>query len=525
MSVLAAAAALRQRGVGGGAPTPPPPSGAVDVSALPEAARQVPDWNAYVALGVRAAPAGFAYADPATGVRVRKLTDPTFPAANTSAGHDYSHHGPSCAWVGSDGKRRATVFVDVQGVGLRFVDVLLDEDAAPENPRVAPPRQFDTALVFSRVPSTAQRCYYLQDGVLRAWDTAANAESVGGGFPKDLSSYVGTNAHWLTVSADDGRLCCYGVKGGLNCVVIYEPATNTVWSGDDNTLMDGAYTINEAYISPSGRYVDLPASEASRRRFWDLETGNLSAIRQYEGDVQLSHAAPVWDGVREWALGGNAYRSHEATTAGAIEMVPIESAEQVLGESAPHLQIVLRSGSHTSGEWMSGNAGALGLMSSFDSGVFATIGTWTLYAASVWRVPISETVPSAGIREVVRGAGGIIAQGYVQATSLGAISAGQWWFESGFLYLHSETDPTGTIEATSAGKIHNGGGWYDPLGTVLRLAFHTYGAQKSAYNATAMAASAPDGTSVVFRSDQGVRSGRFDTFLAVMPITGGVDGR
>src|SRR5947208_15765335 len=65
-----------------------------DPTWLPHANRQLPNWDWYTGQGILDADANTPYFDPATGVRVTKITSATFPLPNASMNVDYSEGGP-----------------------------------------------------------------------------------------------------------------------------------------------------------------------------------------------------------------------------------------------------------------------------------------------------------------------------------------------------------------------------------------------------------------------------------------------
>lgn len=412
-------------------------AGSVDVAALPVANRQLPDWTTYNALGMPSRPAGYVYGDPATSVRIIKLTDANTPIANTLAIHDYANGGPyaSCVWDDA-GDETVTVMIEPNSSGAHyFQDQQLHTGAAPSNVRVTPIAIGPSCSGFSTVPATWYYWYTIKSGILRRWDVRTGEETPGSNFPKDLTGVLGTSDTWLTVAHGDTRFCMIDNTGGI---AVFEPATNTVWNTTDIALTGGLYSLDEAYLSPSGRYV-VALFGAGLWKLWDLETGFTSEM--YTPSPTFNHPDFVWDGTTEWFIGLDPDTAAGSNTCVSVELAPILANDQALpAVNAEHVGF-MGPNNHTAANWTLGNTDGVALFSSFGE---------------------SSATPSL---------------------------------------------------------IHNGAGFVDAAGTVLRLLCHGYGSDVQTYQDMMMASNNADGRVVLFKSNMGTAGGRVDTFLAVVPTS------
>jgi len=93
-----------------------------------------------------------------------------------------------------------------------------------------------------------------------------------------------------------------------------------------------------------------------------------------------------------------------------------------------------------------------------------------------------------------------------------------------FVYLVGGGDPTDKVVIHAPTAVHRGIGIGRVNGTDLRLLCHNYMYSSGAYDDSTFATFSPDGKLVMFRSNMGKAGGRYDVFVAEVPITSGGGG-
>ena len=264
----------------------------VDLTQLPVASGQVPQYSTYDALDVPGMASGAQYNDPLTDVLITKISDSTTPVSNTNHSSDYSS-GPlqiSQPWgVGGDMYTLKTILGNT-GAGY-LVDYQLGGTLS--NWRAAPVGS-DTQFCFSYNPATPQIAYYLDGTTLHRYDTATDADADTGNFPA-----TGQGTLWLQGEANDD----WFVSSDNTTVYAFKASDNTKLS------RSGGPNFDEPYFEHNGRYVFLVNNDASfpgpyPNIIWDLTD---DSIDEFSSIHRVFHSAALyghWTG-EDVDAGGN----------------------------------------------------------------------------------------------------------------------------------------------------------------------------------------------------------------------------
>lgn len=228
------------------------PQTVADPTQPPVAGRQTPNWDAYYALGIRTAPAGRSYADPATGITVRKITRSTVPGPDAGADHDYAEGGPliSREW----GNGRHTVLIPtVGGAWLGDYQRGMGVTNWRQFPTGIPYPYTDLTASFSNVAATPRILFYVSSGKLFRFNTATMRLEGEGGIPAGGVDIPGTAVgrfEWLQISRDDTWLVLQSCSDIGTCI------RGKVWAFNRMTgqLLDRAFLdLNEPRLERGGR--------------------------------------------------------------------------------------------------------------------------------------------------------------------------------------------------------------------------------------------------------------------------------
>jgi len=257
----------------------PSSSGSVpDPTLLPVASGQAPNLVAYLTLNVPSQPAGFSYNDPATGVKVWKVTSSSIPSANSGAGHDYSD-GPNEVSLGwGAGNDTHTILTRGDGMAYYFVD--FTRGAGFSNYRRLPvqPKR-DLCVSFSNLPSQPRVAYILTGSQVVRFNTATMQVENAGNFPINLSA-VGAFG-WLQHDKTDVWFA------GLTA----DQTVAFAWNSQTNELRThGEAWLNEGRLERDGRYIALTNGN-STFRLWDLATNTFGPTQSDRLNFWLGHNA------------------------------------------------------------------------------------------------------------------------------------------------------------------------------------------------------------------------------------------
>ncbi len=270
-----------------------------DPTLLPVATTtQLPLISAYNALNVPALAHGQSYLDPTTGVKVWKLSDPSFPTANAGFAHDYAdgNHEVSLPHTG----QTRTILVCHVGQNQRWL-IDFNPGTGFSNPRnlygtpFSPPS--DIKFTFSSNPATPYYAYVFNSGQIKRIDIrgATPTEAPGGGWPLALSY----TPQWLHQSKDDEFFTW--MDYGTGRIYGYEPSTQTL---KYNTA--SGVTYNEPRIDREGRYVGISLTTPQNGlRVWDWVANTITWGHDgYPDGPPFAHNASLrrrWMG-QDWDL-------------------------------------------------------------------------------------------------------------------------------------------------------------------------------------------------------------------------------
>jgi hypothetical protein len=262
-----------------------PPPGTPDPTLLPVAAAQAPNVAAYAALNLPSRPAGFAYNDPVSGVKIWKVTSSTIPTGNSGAGHDYAD-GPNQVSRGwGPNNNTHTIVIRGDGMGYYLVDFTRGVGFTNYRPLTGIAIR-DLAFTFSSVAGQERIAYGLDrsDGRLHRYNTATMRVEDTGFFPVTLNTATPANMTWLHQDKTDGWF-----------VGLWDALTAFAWNSQTNQLLTHAETwLNELKLERDGRYAGLTGGGPGPFRLWDLATNTFGPVQQAgsgSGKYYFSHNA------------------------------------------------------------------------------------------------------------------------------------------------------------------------------------------------------------------------------------------
>ena len=305
--------------------------GTPDPTLLPVASGQAPNVTAYTALNVPGQAAGFSYNDPVTGVKIWKVTSPTVPVANTSAGHDYSE-GPnevSLGW-GTDNNTHTILIGAPQGTGNYYL-VDFTRGAGFSNYRqltVQPLR--DLCFTFSNLASQPRIAYIMTGSQVLRYNTATMAVENTGSFPLSVNGFG-----WLQHDKSDVWFA------GL----LADNTTIWAWNSQAGTYYTHYESwTNEGRLERDGRYIAV-SNGNTQFRLWDLSTNTFGPV-QYDPSYWLAHNANL----RGMWLTSNVYDHNPAHF---DSYVP--SGDQIVRTRLPN-SASAGYGVHHAGNWVQSDA-------------------------------------------------------------------------------------------------------------------------------------------------------------------------
>ena len=268
----------------------------------------------------RSLSAGQTYVDPVSGVTVLKVTSSTVPISNSGVSHGYATSGPRCSqpWVdGGDGHTKYTLCLDFIGY---FVDIDY-EDFQAENFRDAGAAAGpgDAGMAFSLHPSTPQRSYALNSGIIRAYSTITGSEITPTGFPFDPAGAGSLN--WLQTQLND---TWFAYMSGTEYRG-YKPSTGTERA---MTQARSGFTHDELHIDLLNPYVYMSVDDdAGANAPWNLEADTFDASpdsQTVNGPMSDDHCAPGRGyvvGTAHFASQGGGCYVYRADTDVAVQII------------------------------------------------------------------------------------------------------------------------------------------------------------------------------------------------------------
>jgi hypothetical protein len=517
-----------RQGVRAGTPIAVPDYTALPVASLENLTLQ-PDWAFYVS-NVRSAPAGTAYTDSSTGVRVVKVTDATTPSSNVGTRVHYSSGGPHTSLP-----LNATGTISVSLMGSPLFDIV--PGGTPMNwrtPAVGTPGELRFA--FSRNPATPWRAYQLVGTTLHRINHVTGESDTGNGFPYNLSALCPDNdPNWMTVADDDAAIALQSSISLSENVIVVRPADASVSSRSEAQIRtatgNGAVTINECYISNDGRYLMI-AFDQSGGLFavWDTTTGHISDISSDASrGGQFSHPTPI----------GTAAFMAQNPSGSRLTSVVFTCAPVTSSGSAPPSVTVLQTASLTSvgfnhnssywtrgaSEWVVGqNFPAVGR--NFNDP--ALRGSWTVHSGQIY-LAVHNTGTGygsdlRGLSHVARRAttsSSALVTTVRRASSIVDMTEDSWWYDAAtrtmYLWQLGGGEPDGRYLLSAPILPWNWGiAAVRSDGGDQRLVAHHYSTQ-GVYDSLAFAHQSQCGRWVLWTTDHGVPDGRYDVLMAQIP--------
>ena len=260
------------------APPPPPPPGAIpDPTQLPMASHQAPNPTAYNALNVPGQPAGFSYNDPVTGVKIWKVTSATVPAANGSAGHDYSDGGNEVSLGWGPNNNTHTILIGTGGSNYYLVDFTTGVGFANYRalPAAAQPDR-DLCSSFSNIDPFI--LYVVSGNVLKRFNTQTMQIENTGFFPRSIPN------HFAWLHHDKNDTWFVGVQNGNT--------TSWVFNSQSGQFLTHTETwSDEIRLERDGRYAVM--STGNIVRLWDLSTNTFGPVQNEGSNFWFAHVASL----------------------------------------------------------------------------------------------------------------------------------------------------------------------------------------------------------------------------------------
>jgi hypothetical protein len=314
-------------------------SGLPDLASLPTLTSidRVPHDPSYDAT-FRAAAAGDSWLDPATGVRIIKLTDATFPVAKPSWTTPYSEGGPFISRA-VDGVHTACVFSSSDGFAY-IVDAARTGGSTGRvsNGRETNPGQLN--LAFSYNPATPLRMYGVYGTKLYAFDASAprtplnlpHIPSSGKDFASLMDGHP--SLEWLSVTEDDTWLVFQ--CGGNSKMIAYNTETGVtksqVWA--DLNQPQAVRHAGDGWVLAAG-------NTENKCGVWNYLTDSFTEYN----DLYCGHPAPIRGGMVEFNPGGN----------GRPVNFTFDAATNTRTEqNASPISITAWNNTHKSSQWING---------------------------------------------------------------------------------------------------------------------------------------------------------------------------
>ena len=299
-------------------------------TALSVAAGQDKDLTAYTALAVSGLSAGQSYTDPASGLRVWKVTSATVPDNTTAQKYATHHYSEGAAHISQEwAPGWHTLFVR----GLAGSGWLVDHQRGVglSNWRAAP---VNTELfTFARNASTPDLAFFVNgSNQIVRYNHRTNSTANTGAFPKALGGTVNT---WFQQDrADD-----WFVALNNSTDVAY------AWRSSTDTLISQTFAgIDDLYLDKDGGFA-MPLTGQSSSSLWNLNANTVGTIST-TGNGRFIHVGFVrrYAALQDVITGGGNTPLHRVDTANPTGSTVYDT----LSGYAPD--------AHNSGGWIQPNA-------------------------------------------------------------------------------------------------------------------------------------------------------------------------
>ncbi len=492
-------------------PPPPPPPSTLrpNVESLPRltainGAASDMSLNA----SYRAAAAGSSWLDPMTGVRIVKVTDASFPAPGVNFACPYSEGGPFISRKWGDSH---TVNV-YSAVGTNYlIDVARSGGASG---RVSNPRNMflsDVNSGFSYDHATPTRLYRVYGNTLFAFDASnpstplnlPNIPSSG----KDFSAHMagGSYLNWLTVTENDEWLVFQCESTGV--VIAYNV--------DDGTIRTKTWVwLNQpqAVRHADDNYVILCSNEYRRTGVWNYRLNTfVENTHLYSG-----HPAPIRGGMVEF----------DPSFDDGVDCFTYDAATNTRTQRCAPTHVNAWNSIHKASQWINGTTqGDTWFQNTSEMGPRGGF-TWSVDSGSVYKASFSGLgYGYDALSFVFQGPAGMgepteWTSTLVKASSRGTMVEGSWYCDAGAGMLYVWT--TGGVSPANVASVFGGSGsfagisWHKADASDARLVCHTR-CWVSSYYTSVFGTMSPDGLAVMFTSNMGLKMGRTDVYMALLP--------
>lgn len=505
-----------------------------DPPALPVAARQAPDWDAYAALGVRTAVAGFVYDDPVTGATVHKLTSAEFPVENLFAVHDYSEGGPFISAEWGDGMHTIAVRVieDSETISTWLVDYQRGTSIA-SSWRRSPIFLTELAIAFSSRLGLERIVYFVFRNRLYRYNTQTMKREGETHIPFEgvRVEDVEITPNWLQSSSNDAWFVFHAQSEEK--VYAFNRLNGDLrarkFSGLDEPALDrdGGYVLirDGGGGEPSCWRSGLIFEEVWH--LWNLSNDTVACRGGLvDGRIYAAHTG--------WGRGYFPSQNLSLTNSPTFYFDPASGAGT---ETADYADANYFYADHHALQWLQGPREATQWYygSNFNEGRVSATG-WSVYNADIYRTGINWTPeyqkPAIGVRAVYQTAPGnsnLLRHTLAPAASIGAVTEGSYFYDAPnaqlYVWAQGGGSPANRTLLAAPGPVHDGIGARRMDGSDVRLVAHHYSwpGGRVAYRQMPLATTSPDGKLIMFTSNMGLRdlagAGRLDVFVVEMPVS------
>lgn len=508
-----------------------------DPTLLPPADRTLPDWDAYTSLGVRTAPSGLYYEDPATGTKVFKLTSAETPVRNVLAFHDYSEGGPLISAEWGDGMH--TIVLRVLDERLRYSTWIVDYKRGEavikaHNWRELPVPMPDVTMTFSNRPGYEHILFGVYGNRLYRFNTATMLLEGETNIPEDGRVVASPNAslNWLQSSRNDEWFVFQSRNEGR--VFAFNRLTNDLREAGFKDLDEPALDRDGRYIlirDGGGGDVSCPQLRYGFEDVWHLWNLSDNSITCRGGPVD----GPIYAAHTGWGRGLFPSQDVGSSTAPNFYFDPVLFGTPTI--TAYYADTNYFQATHHALQWIQDVTDETQWYygSNYNEGTVAATG-WSPVSGQIFRTGIDWTPqyqkPVIGVRAVYQVDAGnpdLLRHTLTEVNSLNELREGTFFYDTTaaqlYVWIHGGGNPHARTVLAAPTPVHNGIGARRLDGSDVRLIAHHYSwpGGPDAYRQSPFATTSPDGKLIMFTSNMGLKNatmgGRVDVFLAEIPVT------
>ena len=485
-------------------------AGDPDLTLLPVAVSSIGDWSAFPGSSWAL---NTAFVDT-TGVDLRRITNATYPAANSGAGFVYATGGPRISRPHGVGSDQYWVLVNV-GTTAYCGKYTLGAGIDSSSWFAIPAGGVNLEHCFSSKASDPHILYIANGTTIHRYDVNARAyaaNAVFAGANASISS-GGASAGWLQQNWDGSRMVWQTPVTNPTAIHHLAVDAGTLTSYTGAVVAD----VNEPRIFKGTANVVTLVTNSDDAAFWFVDTNVATAVQT---SLRGGHSES----------GESTYYSIDPDTAAEPLAVQTPGTAPAGDDGAWNGSRADRAGAwvagnyHPSMAWDQTGASTseyycIGAYSEVD----ATLGVFSVYSGAIYQSTVTPGIYGGSTRGVV-GVITVESTAYtgelVLAASLEAMIAGTYFYTGTTLYvwMPDSSDPTGKVVATTSAKFGRSIGYIRRDGTDARKLCHTYRQEdETTYASLTFANWSPDGKIVAFNSNLGTNSGRFDVVVAEVP--------